>query len=99
MRAVAKLVKFRDGDPPPLSSGTDIYGDVEFEIISALKGKASGTVRCLLFIDSNQPAGSKGLQENVRYIIFCKSVKSGVLVVLKMLPDDEKTERTILSSH
>ena len=100
--AVARLVKFRDGDPPQLTPGTDVYDHVEFEILSVLRGKAPdtvGPVRCMLFMDHNQPPGARGLQENVRYIIFCKRANNGVLMAGKMLPDDEKTERTIMTAQ
>jgi hypothetical protein len=97
--AVAKLVKLGDGDPPRFTPGTIVYENVEFEIISVLKGKASGTVKCMLFVDLNQPQGSRGVQENVKYIIFCKTAKNGVLVAGKLLPDDEETERKISGSQ
>jgi len=100
--AVARLVKFRDGDPPQLTPGTDVYDHVEFEILSVLRGKAPDTVRpvrCMLFMDHQQPPGARGLQENVRYIIFCKRANNGVLMAGKMLPDDEKTERTIMTAQ
>jgi hypothetical protein len=100
--AVARLVRFRDGDPPQLTPGTDVYDRVEFEILSVLRGKAPETVRpvrCMLFMDHSQPPGARGLQENVRYIIFCKRANNGVLMAGKMLPDDEKIERTIMAVH
>ena len=97
--AVAKLVKLGACDPPRFTPGIDVYEDVEFEITSVLKGKTPGKIKCMLFINSNQPPGARGLQENVKYIIFCKTAKNGVLVAGKLLPDDEKIEKQILDAH
>ena len=96
--AVARLVSL-GGEPSQLTPGSDVYSHVVFEIVSPLKGNASGNVKCMIFMDHQQPPGARGLQENATYIIFCKREANGVLVAGKILPDDVNTERAIMTAR